>query len=210
VSGTSTRVLSALALIPALLALIWWAPDWLFRAIVTAALAIAAIELSQLVRDWAARIALLVVYLAFPLLMLAEMRTKYGPGALMVLIGAIIISDSAQYFCGRAFGRRKLAPVISPKKTVEGAVGGVAIAAAATAGLAWMWLPSLPPVVAVGAGLAMALAGIVGDLFESALKRRAGVKDSGHLIPGHGGILDRIDSWLFAAPVFWVFLAVWA
>jgi phosphatidate cytidylyltransferase len=152
----------------------------------------------------------MVVYLAFPLLMLAEIRATYGPGALMVLIGAIIISDSAQYFCGRAFGRRKLAPVISPKKTVEGAVGGVVIAAAATAGLASLWQPSLPLGVAVGAGLAMAIAGIVGDLFESAMKRRAGVKDSGHLIPGHGGILDRIDSWLFAAPVFWIFLAVWA
>jgi phosphatidate cytidylyltransferase len=203
-------VLSALALIPALLALIWWAPDWLFRGVVTAALAIAAIELSHLVRSWPARLALMVVYLAFPLLMLAEIRATYGPGALMVLIGAIIISDSAQYFCGRAFGRRKLAPVISPKKTVEGAVGGVVIAAAATAGLASLWQPSLPLGVAVGAGLAMAIAGIVGDLFESAMKRRAGVKDSGHLIPGHGGILDRIDSWLFAAPVFWIFLAVWA
>lgn len=209
-SGTATRVLSALALIPALLALIWWAPDWLFRGVVTAALAIAAIELSHLVRSWPARLALMVVYLAFPLLMLAEIRATYGPGALMVLIGAIIISDSAQYFCGRAFGRRKLAPVISPKKTVEGAVGGVVIAAAATAGLASLWQPSLPLGVAVGAGLAMAIAGIVGDLFESAMKRRAGVKDSGHLIPGHGGILDRIDSWLFAAPVFWIFLAVWA
>jgi phosphatidate cytidylyltransferase len=203
-------VLSALALIPALLALIWWAPDWLFRGVVTAALAIAAIELSHLVPSWPARLALMVVYLAFPLLMLAEIRATYGPGALMVLIGAIIISDSAQYFCGRAFGRRKLAPVISPKKTVEGAVGGVVIAAAATAGLASLWQPSLPLGVAVGAGLAMAIAGIVGDLFESAMKRRAGVKDSGHLIPGHGGILDRIDSWLFAAPVFWIFLAVWA
>jgi phosphatidate cytidylyltransferase len=111
---------------------------------------------------------------------------------LMVLI-LVWIADTAAYFVGRAWGRRKLAPAISPGKTWEGAAGGLIgalgyaiIGGFSIQGIAWA------PFLAAAALLAMA--SIVGDLFESALKRQAGVKDSGTLLPGHGGILDRIDS----------------
>lgn len=151
-----------------------------------------------------------LAYVMIPLVFVYNIRTVHGPGVVMILFGLIVVSDSAQYFVGRAFGRHKLAPVISPKKTIEGAVGGAVFGAIAGVALSQIWLPAVSPVAAALVSLLMAIAGMAGDLFESALKRRAGLKDSGNLIPGHGGILDRIDSWLFAAPVFWVFLRVWA
>jgi phosphatidate cytidylyltransferase len=123
----------------------------------------------------------------------------------MLLLATIVISDSAQYYCGRAFGRTPLAPTISPKKTVEGAIGGVIFGTAAMAiGGAYVF-PDVRPAVMTLAAASVVVLGIVGDLFESLLKRSAGVKDSSHLIPGHGGILDRIDSWLFAGPLYYVF-----
>ena len=122
------------------------------------------------------------------------------PREVLAVLVLVWIADTAAYFCGRAWGRRKLAPAISPGKTWEGAVGGVVgalayaiILAAFTARLAWA------PVLAAAALLAVI--SIVGDLFESAAKRQAGVKDSGALLPGHGGILDRIDSATAALPL---------
>ena len=205
-NSATTRVLSALVLAPLLVALIWFAPDLLFQIVLTAVLIIAATELKAIVGNWAAFIALLIVYVAAPLAMMSDVRSAYGPGALMTVIGIIIVSDSAQYYTGRAFGKRKLAPVISPKKTVEGAIGGLVIASLAAIGFGRLWPVGLSELGMFATGFAIAVAGIVGDLFESALKRRAGLKDSGSLIPGHGGILDRIDSWLFAVPVFWLIL----
>ena len=111
-----------------------------------------------------------------------------------------MVSDSAQYYTGRAFGKRPLAPTISPKKTVEGAIGGMVFGTLATAVGGHYVFTSSPIWVLALLGAAISLLGIVGDLFESLLKRSAGVKDSSNLIPGHGGVLDRIDSWLFAAP----------
>jgi phosphatidate cytidylyltransferase len=118
----------------------------------------------------------------------------------------IVVSDSAQYYTGRAFGKRPLSPAISPKKTVEGAVGGVVFGTLAMVAGASRVFPSTPLWALVLLGAVISLLGIVGDLFESLLKRSAGVKDSSHVIPGHGGVLDRIDSWLFAAPVYYVFV----
>jgi len=117
----------------------------------------------------------------------------------------IIVSDSAQFYTGRAFGRRPLAPSISPKKTMEGAIGGVVIATLVIAAVG-RYVFASPLWMLALLGAAISLLGIVGDLFESLLKRSAGVKDSSNLIPGHGGVLDRIDSWLFAAPVYYVFV----
>ena len=106
--------------------------------------------------------------------------------------------DIAAIFAGRAFGKRLLMPKVSPKKTVEGSIANLA-AAVLTAWLLGRLL-GLPDARSLGAGLAAGTLGQAGDLFESWLKRRAGVKDSGTLLPGHGGVLDRIDSVLFAAP----------
>jgi phosphatidate cytidylyltransferase len=120
-------------------------------------------------------------------------------------MGVLVVSDSAQYYAGRAFGRRPLSPTISPKKTVEGAVGGVVFGTLAMI-FGGRYVFESPAWMLALVGAAISLLGIVGDLFESLLKRSAGVKDSSHLIPGHGGVLDRIDSWLFAAPVYYVFV----
>jgi len=128
-----------------------------------------------------------------------------GRVVVLLLMAVIVVSDSAQYYTGRALGRRPLAPTISPKKTVEGAIGGVVFGTLAmTLGGRYVFTSPLWMLALLGA--AISLLGIVGDLFESLLKRSAGIKDSSNLIPGHGGVLDRIDSWLFAAPVYYFFV----
>jgi len=215
-----TRVLSGVVLIAAVLGIVWLLPPLATGALIVVVLMIARGEFEKLTAQNLSstapvlRFAILAVaffaYVFIPLVLVYNIRTNYGPGVVMILFGVTVVSDSAQYFVGRAFGRHTLAPVISPKKTIEGAIGGAVFGAIAGVALAQVWLPTVSPVAAGLVSLAMAIAGMAGDLFESALKRRAGLKDSGQLIPGHGGILDRIDSWLFAAPVFWLFLRVWA
>jgi len=147
-----------------------------------------------------------VVYIGLPLGALAAVRVSGGREAILLMMVTIVISDSAQYYTGRAIGRRPLAPSISPKKTVEGAIGGLVFGTLAFVVGARLVFPETPSVLLVLVGGSIAALGIVGDLFESLLKRSAGVKDSGALIPGHGGVLDRIDSWLFVAPVYYVFV----
>jgi phosphatidate cytidylyltransferase len=147
-----------------------------------------------------------LIYLGVPIGALVAVRASVGREAVLLLVAVLVISDSAQYYAGRAFGRRPLAPAISPKKTIEGAIGGLVAGTAATVGAGLYWLPGVPAPALALLGAALVALGIVGDLFESLLKRSAGVKDSSSLIPGHGGVLDRIDSWLFAAPVYYVFL----
>lgn len=122
---------------------------------------------------------------------------------LLVAVALVWAADTGAYFIGRHFGRRKLSPRISPNKTVEGLLGGmvagvvVAVAFAPFAGATVAQLPSVALVAFVAVGFS-----VVGDLFESLLKRHVGAKDSGDLIPGHGGILDRIDGVIAALPVF--------
>ena len=146
------------------------------------------------------------LYLGLPIGAMIAIRETRGREALFLLMLTVIVSDTAQYYSGRAFGRRLLAPVISPKKTVEGALGGFVFGALLLTVLGAWWLPSVPAALRAAFGLAIVALGIVGDLFESMLKRSAGVKDSSALIPGHGGVLDRIDALLFAAPVYYVML----
>jgi phosphatidate cytidylyltransferase len=143
------------------------------------------------------------IYIGAPLGMLVALQTLSGPKATLVVIATIVVSDTAQYYSGRAFGRRPLAPTISPKKTVEGAIGGVICGALFMAIALTFVFPSTPIVVRILLGLVIVFLGIAGDLFESRLKRVAGLKDSSTLIPGHGGVLDRIDALLFAIPVFY-------
>jgi phosphatidate cytidylyltransferase len=152
-----------------------------------------------------------VLVLAPPLLCLAALHgePRFGPGYVLFLLVLIWSADSGAYFAGRRFGRRKLAPRVSPGKSWEGVAGGLA-AAAVAAGIgaralgladgAWRWF--LPLCLAVTAF------SIIGDLLESLFKRAAGVKDSGRLLPGHGGALDRIDSLTAAAPAFYLGLSL--
>lgn len=133
-----------------------------------------------------------------------------GPALLLFPLVMTWLSDTAAYFGGRAFGRRKLIPAVSPGKTVEGAVWGVAGTVLAGAVYAHVVLDQwigLPVGLAFGAvaGLVVSPVAQLGDLAESLLKREAGVKDSGHLLPGHGGLLDRFDSLFFTIPVtYWL------
>lgn len=146
------------------------------------------------------------IYIGVPIGALVAMRIAHGPAIVFLLMLTVMISDTAQYYTGRALGRRPLAPAISPKKTIEGAIGGFVFGALTLAIVGRWWLPSVQVGARVLLGLAIAALGIAGDLFESLLKRAAGVKDSSSLIPGHGGVLDRIDALLFAAPVYYLVL----
>ncbi len=135
----------------------------------------------------------------------AEGGPPRGAGLLLFAIASVYVGDIAAYYGGRALGRRRLAPAVSPKKTWEGAVCGVAGAAAAAWASAHLALVGHGALVALALGAVAGMAGIAGDLSESVLKRAAGMKDSSTLLPGHGGVLDRLDSLLFAAPVvFWI------
>jgi phosphatidate cytidylyltransferase len=149
---------------------------------------------------------LALMYVGAPLGTLAWIRVTAGSAALTWLLAVIALSDSAQYYTGRSLGRRKLAPLISPGKTVEGAIGGAIVAAIAGGVLALWLLPAISAPTAAVLALLLAVFGMAGDLFESLLKRSAGAKDSSTLIPGHGGILDRVDAYLFAGPIFYLYL----
>jgi phosphatidate cytidylyltransferase len=124
---------------------------------------------------------------------------------LTTFFAIVIMTDTGAYYFGRAIGRRKLAPRISPGKTVAGAVGGFICAAATGPLCRLIFFPELPGVHSVLLGASIGIAGQFGDLAESLLKRGAGVKDSGSLLPGHGGMLDRIDSILFCAPILYYY-----
>ena len=152
-----------------------------------------------------------LVVMVPPALALAHLR-QIGPWLLLAIMSMVWVADIAAYFSGRAFGRRKLAPGISPGKTWEGAFGaaaGVIVFGYALLFLfagfevrAWLYPASLPLL------LAFTAVSIIGDLFESLLKRQAGIKDSGAILPGHGGILDRIDSLTSTLPMAGL-LALW-
>jgi phosphatidate cytidylyltransferase len=130
-----------------------------------------------------------------------------APWRLVFLLATVMASDTVAFFVGSALGKRKLAPAISPGKTVEGAVGGLL---GGVGGALAVWAAGLPGVPAWHAallGAAVAVMGMLGDLLESLLKRWAGVKDSGRIFPGHGGMLDRLDSVLFGAPVLYYYFS---
>lgn len=112
----------------------------------------------------------------------------------------VMLSDTIAYFVGSAIGKHRLYPAISPKKSVEGAIGGLLGGLVGALLAKSMWFPALPWLMAGGIGVALGASGQIGDLFESMLKRSYGVKDSGRIIPGHGGLLDRLDSLIFAFP----------
>ncbi len=152
---------------------------------------------------------LMSVWVGAPMAMLA-LISRQEAGVLLILIAVVgpWISDSGAYFAGRAMGRHPLVPSLSPKKTVEGALGGLLLTTVVVAAVAY---PALGFSVfeAVLAGAAISVFSQSGDLFESLLKRMLEIKDLGNTLPGHGGILDRIDSLLFTAPaVYYILLLV--
>lgn len=127
-----------------------------------------------------------------------------GLAWLFLTLAVTWAGDTGAYFSGRALGKHKLFPRVSPKKTWEGAVGGWLAAIAFACVFKHLWLPELSWVQAALLGALLDVVGVLGDLVESMFKRSFEVKDSGWIMPGHGGILDRIDSLLFTAPVAWV------
>ncbi len=149
------------------------------------------------------------LFVTAPLTMLALVRVELGAaggGYVLLAIGFAWLSDTGGYFAGRAFGKHKLYEAVSPKKTVEGAIGGLA-AATAWAVLGHFWFtPSLSIAHAIPLAIGAAALGQAGDLCESLLKRSTGVKDSGSIVPGHGGMLDRVDALIFTSAVVYLYV----
>lgn len=181
-------------------------------------------ERKGILADWALTIAgaLYIGGLASHIVLVRLLETPLQPGPLsglglapgagwLYLVCAVTwMQDTIAYFVGKSFGRNKMSPNLSPKKTWEGAAGGMA--GAILGGILAVWLCGLPIPLWAGAllGVAGGIIGPLGDLAESMIKRQAGLKDAGHLIPGHGGMLDRVDSFIFTAPVLYylILLAV--
>jgi phosphatidate cytidylyltransferase len=154
------------------------------------------------------------LFVVVPLTLLALMRLQLGPagsGAVLLAVGLAWFADTWAYFAGRFMGRRKLYEAVSPKKTVEGAVGGVAGSVAWAAIGSFSFLRgTLPLAHAVPLGLVAGVLGAAGDLAESLLKRSTGVKDSGAIVPGHGGILDRVDAVIVTSVIVFLYVEwVW-
>jgi phosphatidate cytidylyltransferase len=145
------------------------------------------------------------VYVGGTMASLALVR-DFDPTGAWVLLTMVLAwgSDTSAYFVGRKFGKTKLAPRISPKKTLEGSAGGLAASVVGALVMSF-FLPGLGLVDAIALGILGGAAGQAGDLLMSVLKRSSGVKDSGGILPGHGGILDRVDALAFTAPATWAF-----
>jgi phosphatidate cytidylyltransferase len=254
-----SRVVTALVLLPPLLAVILFAPGWVFLAVAEIAALLGARELFAMAGlggyrlfrpvgylatalltasfypgmpsgEWIAMLALVALGLAagrrgaprketFPEVAITLLGAIYaglmigavvglrmtspesvGRSWVLFLLAVIMLGDTGAYYVGKSLGRKRLAPSLSPNKTVEGLVGGVAAAVVGALVAARLFLPDLNLLEAALLGLVLSLLGVGGDLFESALKRSVGVKNSSSLMPGHGGILDRLDSLLFSAP----------
>lgn len=182
---------SVIALEPVLyVALLWWglALLWILRYPTRMPPVLAVIAgVLVLVPAWLALVAILSV-------------PARGPSLALVALATIFAADIGAYFAGRRFGRVRLAPQVSPGKTWEGLFGGVLLATVTS--VAGGLLVGLPPASMLPVGLGVAGLSVVGDLTESMFKRSVGAKDSGHLIPGHGGVLDRLDSITAALPLF--------
>ena len=145
-------------------------------------------------------------YFAIPVASLVRLRQIGGPWLLVLCLAIVWLGDTFAFYCGRQWGRRKFAPSISPKKTWAGSIAG--LSAGLIAAVVWsLWALGGLSLKALVLALVVGVAAQLGDLVESLLKRGAGVKDSGTLFPGHGGVMDRMDALFFAAPAMW--LAIW-
>jgi phosphatidate cytidylyltransferase len=146
---------------------------------------------------------LIVVVLPFSAVVRLHGVDAIGPQLLLFTLVLVWIGDSAAYFAGRGFGRWKMSPQLSPQKTWEGAFAN--LFGALLVGAVFGYWTDIAVVHILTMAALGSIAGQVGDLFESAFKRSAGIKDSGTILPGHGGILDRIDALIFAAPTVWYY-----
>jgi phosphatidate cytidylyltransferase len=191
------RVLTALVLIPVAI-FVAYVGGWLWLALVAAISVGLFIEWKSIVGPRVGWLALGVVYaaLAFLASVLVRLDPVWGFAALMFVLLIVWMTDIGGYFAGRGIGGPKLWPRVSPKKTWAGAVGGTVLSLAVAAGFAWFGIGRLVPLLVVA--LVLTVLSQLGDLFESAVKRKFGVKDSSHIIPGHGGLLDRLDGYVFA------------
>lgn len=190
----------AIGLVPVALRAGWW-------PLVIVLIAAAWVVISRASIERRAGVAVMAAFGAVYFLLAAVAMVKVhaaDPWLLLLLIAMLALGDSAAYYSGRAFGHRKLAPEISPNKTWAGSLGSLLTALLVAA--AWAVWRSESVGLWLLAGLAVNLAAQVGDLLQSAFKREAGVKDSSDLLPGHGGVWDRTDAILLAAPVFAILL----
>jgi phosphatidate cytidylyltransferase len=140
---------------------------------------------------------------------LVRLRNDFpeGPRLVFFLLIVVWIGDAGAYYVGRQFGKHKLSPRISPKKTIEGLMGGITTSIVAAVVIHFTFFPEMKLVHAIVVGTILSASGVIGDLAESMWKRSAAVKDSGTLIPGHGGFLDRFDSIFFTAPILYIYWA---
>jgi phosphatidate cytidylyltransferase len=148
------------------------------------------------------------LFVAVPITLLAAMRRDLGdegPGYVLMILMFAWFGDTGGYFAGRLFGKHKLYEAVSPKKTVEGALGGLAGSLLGGVAASFVCLRSLPLSHSLPLAIVAGACGQGGDLAESLLKRSTGVKDSGHIVPGHGGILDRIDALILATAVVYLY-----
>nr|CRH05173.1 Phosphatidate cytidylyltransferase [Candidatus Magnetococcus massalia] len=188
-----------------------WSGGWLFlwSALLLAALTIAYRGADQPHTPFLAlgKAVMGLIYIGIPLqLLLVIHGLQQGSGWVMMILFIMWGTDSGAYFAGRFFGTAKLAPHVSPKKTWQGFWGGLAIGTAAGVGIALALGLQLALSLLIVTSLFLSLAGQLGDLVESLMKRQAGIKDSGNIIPGHGGLLDRLDSLIYTAPPFYLIL----
>jgi phosphatidate cytidylyltransferase len=136
---------------------------------------------------------------------IAPAAPRFAGKLLTMFFAMVMMTDTGAYYTGRSIGRHKLAPRVSPGKTIEGSIGGFVSAALAGLASKYIFFPEITALHAILLGALVGVVGQIGDLAESLLKRGSGVKDSGNLFPGHGGMLDRIDSILFCAPLIYFY-----
>lgn len=191
---------------------VWATPDWLAIGIIGGMFAV--LTWSMLTRDTpeaaaktGAMMAFGLIYIPIPLAAIAKVRAM-DDGLALVLLVLICTwaADTGAYFAGRFLGKRKLLERISPKKTWAGVWGGVLLAVACAVGMAAAGFPSIDLGHAAIVGGLVSVVGVIGDLIESMFKRASGIKDTGGIMPGHGGLLDRVDSMLFTMPAAWLAL----
>ena len=193
------------------------APDLLIATLALTVIAVLISQAFRFQRDFSKMLTgigvtlLGVLYVAFLGGFLVAMRVGFesSPGLSTHLLGFFFLvifgSDAGAYFAGRAWGKHKLAPSISPGKTVEGLIGGLIAAAAFATVSTATFFPELPYQFSIPLACVLAAVGVLGDLCESAMKRGSGAKDAASILPGHGGFLDRLDSLLFGAPILYYF-----